>query len=42
MALFGTGTAPAPAQANGDGWIVDGSIETSEWLTMTVLDDAPN
>ncbi len=28
MALFGTGTAPAPAQANGEGWIVDGSIET--------------
>jgi putative thioredoxin len=28
MALFGTGTAPAPAQANGGGWIVDGSIET--------------
>jgi len=28
MALFGTGTAPAPAQASGDGWIVDGSIET--------------
>ena len=28
MALFGTGTAPAPAQANGDDWIVDGSLET--------------
>ena len=28
MALFGTGTAPAPAQASGDDWIVEGSIAT--------------
>lgn len=30
MALIGTGTtaAPVPAQSGGDGWIIDGSIET--------------
>ncbi|WP_159714674.1 thioredoxin [Geminicoccus flavidas] len=28
MALFGTGTAPAPAQSSGDDWIVEGSIAT--------------
>ena len=30
MALFGTGTAPAPApvQASGNDWVVDGTIET--------------